>query len=126
MAITYTWNFGPLECIPSLDGLSNVVQTIHWRYVGTDGTHMASVYGSLTVPPPANTSNFIPYANLDINTVTTWVVSELGNTQVESYQTNIATQIANIITPPVTINTPPWASINTVSSNSVANSSSNK
>jgi len=112
MSITYTWEFNPLDCVPSYNGLTNVVKTVHWRYIGTDGTNTASLYGSIGLNPP-DTNTYIQYANLTMNTVTGWVISALeqSNTTVDSLQSNINTQIENITNPPVVSNTPPWANI---------------
>lgn len=110
MAITYSWEFNPLECIPSSNGMTNVVKTVHWRYNGTDGTHNGTIYGSVGLESPES-NTFIQYANLTMNTVTDWVVSALAqsDTTVESLQSNINNQIANIINPPIVPNAPPWA-----------------
>ena len=110
MAITYTWEFNPLECIPSANGLTNVVKTVHWRYNGTDGTNIGTLYGTVGLASP-DPNTYIQYANLTMNTVTEWVLSVLAqsNTTVESLQNNINTQIANIINPPIVPNAPPWA-----------------
>lgn len=107
MAITYTWNFGPLDCEPSANGLTNVVKTVHWRYVGTDGTNTSDVYGSVSLGSP-DPNTYIQYSNLTINTVIGWVTSSIGNTQIESYQNVISTAIANKVNPPIVSNNPPW------------------
>ena len=110
MTITYTWVFNPLECIPSANGMSNIVKKVHWRYSGTDGTHTSTVYGSVELDSP-DPKTYIEYANLTMNTVTGWVVSALAqsNTTVESLQNSINTQITDIINPPIVSNAPPWA-----------------
>jgi len=40
MANTYTWVIDALDCAPSAEGQTNVVNTIHWRVNGTDGTRI--------------------------------------------------------------------------------------
>ena len=111
--ITYSWEFNPLECVPSANGITNVVKTVHWRYHGTDGTVNTSVYGSVGLESP-DPDDYIQYANLTMNTVTEWVVSALAqsNTTVESLQNSINTQITDIINPPIVSNIPPWANNN--------------
>ena len=107
--ITYSWEFNPLECVPSANGMTNIVKTVHWRYNGTDGTHTSTVYGSVGLDSPYP-NTFIQYNNLTMNIVTEWVVSALAksNTTVESLQNSINTQITDIINPPIVSNAPPW------------------
>ena len=60
---TYTWSFPQFEVVPSLDGLTDVVKVIHWRYDAMDGAFSAGAYGtvSLGAPDPAA---FTPYADI--------------------------------------------------------------
>ena len=47
MAITYDWNFDPLEVTYSSASLDNVVSVVHWQYQAeTEGTSSLGVSGS--------------------------------------------------------------------------------
>lgn len=63
MSLVYTWSFPEFNVAPSADGLTNVVQVIHWRYTAVDGGYSASSYGSIRLGPP-NPTDFIPYSQL--------------------------------------------------------------
>lgn len=91
--ITYVWTISALDCVVSLDGMSDVVQTVHWRYRGTNenGT-TAEVYGAQAVGIP-NPEAFIPYPDLDLGIVTSWLESVMD---MESIQSNIISQINEI------------------------------
>ncbi len=58
------------ECAKSLDGLSNVVETIHWRY----GNDVASVAGCNGFSKP-DTDNFIAFEDLTEEEVVSWLAS---------------------------------------------------
>ena len=44
MAIIKTWVINSLDSYPEEDGYTDVVFTIHWSKVATDGTYNASIY----------------------------------------------------------------------------------
>jgi hypothetical protein len=125
MTITYTWNIGPLECIPSENGLNNIVKVVHWRYIGNDGNnHTSSVYGSVSVGDP-DPNNFIQFANLTLDTVVSWITPKLDLNMLAN---NINIAIENEINPPVVNQSPPWSSnvvSNTVSNTITSNTSAN-
>jgi hypothetical protein len=91
--ITYVWTISALDCAVSLDGLTDVVQTIHWRYRGTneDGV-TAEVYGAQPVGEP-NPESFIPYTGLTLEIVSSWLEETMD---MESIQNNIISQIEEI------------------------------
>ena len=105
----YTWTVDQLDCVPSANGLTNVVQTVHWRVVGTDGNnHTASAYSTQSLNPPTPGS-FTPYSNLVANQVIGWVHDAMGANAVSTIYTNIDTAIANLINPPIIYPSLPWA-----------------
>jgi hypothetical protein len=108
MAITNTWSIQQLDAYPELDGQTDVVFSVHWTLVGTDGTYNGSVYGSVgvTLDPDAP---FVPYASLTQAQVIGWVQDALGEEQVASYEANVAQQIENQINPPVVTPPLPWS-----------------
>lgn len=91
--ITYVWTISALDCAVSLDGMTDVVQTVHWRYRGTNENEItAEVYGAQAVGTP-NPEAFIPYPDLDLDIVTSWLESVMD---MESIQSNIIAQIQEI------------------------------
>lgn len=99
--ITYTWVISALECKINENNLENVVQTIHWRYIGNDGEIRSDVYGSVSLDSP-DPNNYIPYENLTQTIVENWLESNLDVTQ---YQNMISDQI-ELIKNPVIITLP--------------------
>ena len=108
MAITYTWAVQQMDAHPTYEGHTDVVSTVHWTLAGVDGEHTAGVYGSvgLTLDPEAT---YTPYADLTEAQVIGWVQDALGEEQVASYEANVASQIADLVSPPVVTPALPWA-----------------
>jgi hypothetical protein len=83
-----------MDCTPSLDGLTDVVSTVHWRYKGTTEDGITSeIYGIISVGQP-NPSNFVDYNNLTFQQVSSWLESiysqeiplEEGQTEIKETQ----------------------------------------
>lgn len=110
MAITYTWNFGPLEVALSEDGMTNVVKTVHWRLTGVDGSHSETVYGSEGMDSPVP-ENFINYEQITKEDVTTWVESKLGTERLDTLRASIASSIDIQKNPVKATLAPPWDEI---------------
>jgi hypothetical protein len=108
MAITYTWNINAMDAYPTSAGQTDVVFTVHWTLVGTDGTHTASVYGTVGVTYEAG-SPFTEYSKLTLEQVTGWIINSLGEEKVTELEANVSNQIANLINPPVISPSLPWA-----------------
>lgn len=102
----YTWTISALDCIVDVDGLSDVINTVHWRYAGTDEDSItAEVYGAQSFPLPTET-DFIPFNKLTTVQVTKWLEAIMSIspaegelTQLEVYKQNIASQIALLKNP---------------------------
>jgi predicted sugar kinase len=107
MAITNTWGVIQMDAYPELEGNVNVVFTLHWTLSATDGTYSGRVYGTVGVSLEED-ATFTPYADLTKAQVIGWVKAALGEEQVATYESNVAQQIANQITPPVVTPTLPW------------------
>lgn len=109
MAITYTWTIAQLDCKPVVDGLQNVVSTVHWRMIGTEGAYSAEVYGAVALPGPGHP--FVAYDDLTQAQVEGWVESALGEDQVQEYRQGIASQIAALANPPIVRPALPWGAV---------------
>ena len=93
---TFNWTISATERAVSLDGLSDVIQTVHWRYRGTDENGVtAETYGATAVGAP-NPQDFTPYDGITAADVEGWLEVLLD---VPTMQANLEVQIALIITP---------------------------
>ncbi|QQO91907.1 lysozyme [Flavobacterium phage vB_FspM_immuto_3-5A] len=115
--ITYNWTISAVERVVNLDGLENVIKTVHWRYRGTDENDVtAETYGATAVGNP-NPESFTPWEEVSDVAVIGWLESimnvspeveegeEPQPTQLEMLQSNIESQIALLVSP-VTIISP--------------------
>jgi hypothetical protein len=94
--ITFNWVISTLDCVVSKDGLSNVVETIHWRYKGTNQNGTTSeLYGAQLVGDP-NPDEFTPYEDLTVVIISQWLESILD---IEKMQKNIEDQINQLENP---------------------------
>lgn len=104
MAIVYTWSFPQFDVVPSEDGMTDVVKTIHWRYDAVDGDYSAGAYGTVGLGEP-NPTDFIPYNQLTEQ----WTVDAVSaSVDVPAMQASLAQQIADEINPPVVPMAPPF------------------
>jgi hypothetical protein len=75
--IIYKWITDPCDCVISEDGMTDVIQTVHWRLTGTDDNGVSSdIYGAQSFPPPSS-SDFIPFDQLTDTIVIGWLSSVL-------------------------------------------------
>jgi hypothetical protein len=89
------------------DGLSDVVFQVGWTCSGTDGTCNAAAYGEVTVTL-APGSTFIPYADLTLPVVNSWVADALGPEGVANAIAAIDSDIARQANPVTTTLPLPW------------------
>lgn len=88
-----------MDCIIDDDGMTNVIQTIHWRLTGTDENGISSdVYGSQSFPKPSE-EGFIPFEDLTKEIVVGWLEATLD---VPALEAQIEAQI-NLINNPVMV-----------------------
>ena len=104
--ITFNWIISAAERAVSLNGLQDVIKTIHWRYVGTDDNGItAETYGATSVGDP-NPEDFTPYDGITESDVVGWIEYILGTvteegqpSQLDNMKFNIENQIALLINP---------------------------
>jgi len=93
---TFNWTISAVERAVSLDGLQDVIQTVHWRYRGTDENGVtAETYGYTAVGQP-NPQDFTPFDEVTASDVEGWLVNLLD---VPSMQASLEAQISLIIAP---------------------------
>lgn len=106
--ITYTWNINKMYTKPLLNGLTNVVHTIDWSYIGTDeNNNTASIQVPMILPEPSE-ENFTPYNNITEEMVISWLESILN---IEDLQQGIIDKIELIKNPPIIELPFPWVNI---------------
>jgi len=108
MAIEYAWQIMQLDCYPQQDDHTDVVFTVHWRRVATDGMHTADIYGaqSVTLAPDAP---FTPYEDLTFDQVVGWLEDAMGEEVLAAQVAALDKQIENQINPPVVSPPLPWS-----------------
>jgi hypothetical protein len=105
MANTYSWVINSMEVIPSLDGLTNVVNTVNWSYNGVSPTNIHGRVSSSSIMSLPTSEDFIPYSELTQGMIISWLESKLN---VSDLQSRLDTQI-NLIENPPTVELPlPW------------------
>ena len=108
MANTKKWVVAALDCKPSVDGLTDVVSTIHWRKQATevvgDKTYTADTYGACAVGEP-DAENFTAFESLTEEVVVPWLEAVLD---VEAIDAALDAQIETQKNPPVVTKTVPW------------------
>lgn len=108
MANTKKWVIAALDCKPSVDGLTDVVSTIHWRKQATETvgetTYTADTYGACTVSEP-DAENFTAFEDLTEEVVIPWLEATLD---VEAIDASLDAQIETQKNPPVVTKKAPW------------------
>ena len=108
MTTIYNWVISQMDTAPSLDGLTDVVVTVHWRRnanaIDGDKTYFADVYGAMGCATPSET-DFTAYPDLTYEQVCGWL--DAGN-DVAALDANLDAQIENLINPPIIILPNPW------------------
>jgi hypothetical protein len=109
MAVAYTWNFPQLEVAPSLDGLTDVVTTVHWTLTAQDGNYVASCYGSVGLDSPG--TPYTEFVNLTKAQVESWVKAKIdaGRQKVSDLEAGLAGNIETQKQPKTISKKPPFA-----------------
>ena len=107
---TNTYSISQTDFVLSEDGLTNVINVIHWRLNAEqtegDDTFYASSYGtqSVTFDP----DNFTDYSDVTEANCIAWVQAAMGEEQVTALETGLQANIDLQITPTNGSGTP-WA-----------------
>ncbi len=95
MATTYQFVISDLVAKIQEGELSNIVETVHWRYQAADDVNTADVYGSVGLDAP-EPGSFIPSDQLTKETVISWLESKLD---VEALKTGLDAQLDALANP---------------------------
>jgi len=88
MANTYKWVISGLHAKIQEGELSNVIESVHWRYRAENGENIADVYGSVGLEDPSE--DFIAYEDLTQADVEGWLEAHLD---VESLKAGLDAQL---------------------------------
>ena len=109
--VNYEWQFPALDVKFSDGEMKNVVTTVHWVLVATEGEHSTSVYGSVGVPEPTPEA-FVSYEDLTQEEVISWVEAALNESgeesQLQAMKDGLVSQIETMKAPVTATLTPPW------------------
>ena len=75
MAITYTWNVDSMDVAKSDSGKTDVIKSVHWRYIGREDEFNASVYGQVMLDDP--TDDFIDFQSVTSDQVIAWTKAKI-------------------------------------------------
>lgn len=86
--LNFSWNINYLKVKKESNGLQNLVIEIGFYPYGSNGS--LSIFGEnmvIRLSEPDN-NNFIPYENLDENTVLNWIFSKIDKASIEQQLQN--------------------------------------
>jgi hypothetical protein len=90
----YSWNINALETNLTHEGKNDVIFTIHWTYVCTEGDLSVSNVG--TYSPIFDSENFIEFEDVKKENVISWLEENLN---IEELKLNLNKQIGELKTP---------------------------
>jgi hypothetical protein len=109
MKMEFEWIISAMDCKIHEGEMTDVVQTVHWRYNATDivdeKNYFAEMYGATAVGEPTP-ENFTSYPDLTKEQVVGWLEETLD---VTSMQENLTKQIELKINPIDVTLPPPFA-----------------
>jgi hypothetical protein len=105
--VTYIWKIVEIKAYPTFEDKTDVVCTVVWQLVATNGEYGSQLQGSIDVPTQ-NINPFTPYEQLTEEQVLGWVYDVMGPAQVLSYEQSVLAGLELMINPPI-VNLPlPW------------------
>jgi len=111
MAATFTYSISQTDFVLSEDGLTNVINNLHWRCDAAETSggkdYAAGSYGTqgLATPDP---SSFTAYDSVTEANCIAWLKAEMGDDAVAALEGGLQAQIDLSITPTNGSGTP-WA-----------------
>jgi hypothetical protein len=95
----FFWSVYQLDTAPTLDGLSDVVITVHYGRTAVEGEYTAYTYGTMGCATPSET-DFTAYPDLTFEQVCGWLENGLDT---ESIDAGLQQNIDNQINPPIIV-----------------------
>ena len=97
MANTYKFHVYATDCFVDYDGLSDVIQQVHWGYEVSDGTNSTTTIGVETMDAP-DAENFVAFDELNQDIVASWLESRLD---IEGLQNALDKKLDEMINPTI-------------------------
>jgi hypothetical protein len=98
--ITYNWTISAVECKVKENNLEKVIQTIHWRYNGTNEDGVShEMYGAEVLPEP-DPNSFLDFNNVTESVAIEWlesIFSEITDNEEVSRLDSMKSKIAEAI-----------------------------
>ena len=108
---TYTWTISQTDYVLSEDGLTNVINNLHWRLTATESSggkdYIAGSYGSQSLEAP-DPSSFTAYDSVTEVDCIAWVKAAMGEEAVTALENSLQASIDLQINP-VNGSGTPWA-----------------
>ena len=73
--ITYSWEINKVDKV-TVDGMDDVIETVHWYAEATDNVHVVHEVGELTLEAP-DPDRFIEFGNLTKLDIVGWLHAKL-------------------------------------------------
>ena len=102
MSATITWTISQTDFVLSEDGLTNVINNLHWRCNASETNggkdYAAGAYGTqgLAAPDP---STFTAYESVSMADCIAWLKAEMGDDAVTALEDGLQSDIDAQITP---------------------------
>ena len=100
----FFWSVYQLDTAPTLDGLSDVVITVHYGRTAVEGEYTSYSYGTMGCATPSET-DFTAYPDLTFEQVCGWLENGLDTASIDA---GLVANIENQINPPVVVKNLPW------------------
>ena len=84
--ITYSWEINKVDKV-TVDGMTDVIDTVHWYAEATDGVHVTHEVGELKLQAP-DPDRFIEFGNLTKLDIVGWLQSKLDTAYIHDSLTN--------------------------------------
>lgn len=84
--ITYSWEINKVDKVAA-DGMTDVIDTVHWYAEATDGVYVTHEVGELTLEAP-DPDRFIEFGNLTKLDIVGWLHAKLDTAVIRTMLTN--------------------------------------
>lgn len=107
MEVEYIWNIAQIKAYPTFADKTDVVCSVVWKVVATNGEYGSQIQGSIDLPTEY-LEPFTPYNELTESQVLGWVKDIMGIEQVAQYENGALADLERLIAPPVVTLPLPW------------------
>ena len=84
--ITYSWEINKVDKV-TVDGMDDVIDTVHWYAEATDNVYVVHEVGELTLEAP-DPDRFIEFGNLTKLDIVGWLHAKLDTSDIRNTLTN--------------------------------------